>query len=283
MRRFSRSAAVLAIVSVALWGLAPSVSDAAYRPTVSDIDPEILRMDESKFLGKKISDKTVFVDDRGRDFTLGDLRGRAAILVMAYFTCDGACPAFNAELVELLEGVTDLNRVKPGDDYRVVTISFDSDDDAMSAAHFRKMMEAPEQLDKNWVFATFKNPDEIKPFTSAIEYKFFWSNQDRMFFHPSAFLFLSPEGRIVRVVHSSNVEPKDMELAIIDTIFNKLRPSQILTMAISLCYSYNYKEGKYGINYPVFIAFGSLFTGIGAFAYGVFRIKKRGRAKEMTT
>jgi protein SCO1/2 len=270
------------MASVALCGLAPSASHAAYRPTVSDIDPEILRMDESEFLGKKLNPKTVFIDDRGREFTLGTLRGKSHIMVLAYFTCDGACPAFNAELVELLKKVSALDRVKPGDDYRVITISFDANDNAMSAMHFRKMMELPEELNKNWVFATFKNPDEIKLFTSAIGYKFFWSNQDRMFYHPSAFLFLSPEGRIVRVVHNSNVEPKDMELAIIDTIFNKLRPSQVLTMAISLCYSYNYEEGKYGINYPVFIAFGSLFTGIGALAYGALRVKKRGKGKEMT-
>jgi len=274
---------VVTMATVTLLVMAPLASYASYNPPISDIDPEILRMDESKFLGKKLNDKTIFVDDMGKEFTLADLRGKSQLLVMAYFTCDGACPAFNAELAQLLKKVSDLGRVKPGDDYKVVTLSFDSKDDAISSRHFREAMELPEELDKNWIFATFKNPDEIKPFTSAIGYKYFWSRQDRMFFHPNAFLFLSPEGRIVRVVHNSNVEPKDMELAIIDTIFNKLQPSQLLTMAISLCYSYNYEEGKYGINYPVFIAFGSLFTGIGAFAYGAFRIKKRGKAKEMRT
>ncbi len=282
MRRFSGSAA-LAVFTMVFWLIAPSAAQAGgYRPTVSEIDPEVLKMDESKFLGKKLSGKIVFMDDRGEEFTLGGLRGKPLIMVLSYFTCDGACPAFNAELIELLDGVTEMGRIKPGKDYKVLTLSFDRNDNAVTANHFRKMLEAPETLDKNWVLATFKNPEEIEPFTAAIDYNFFWSAADRMFFHPNAFIFLSPEGRIVRVLHNSKVEPKDMELAIIDTRFNRLKPSEILTMAISLCYSYNYKEGKYGLNYPIFIAFGSLFIGIGAFVYGAFWIKRKSKAKEMT-
>jgi protein SCO1/2 len=88
------------------WLIAPSAAQAGgYRPTVSEIDPEVLKMDESKFLGKKLSGKIVFMDDRGEEFTLGDLRGNPLIMVLSYFTCDGACPAFNAELIELLNGV----------------------------------------------------------------------------------------------------------------------------------------------------------------------------------
>jgi protein SCO1/2 len=101
-----------------------------------------------------------------------------------------------------------------------------------------------------------------------------------MFYHSNAYFFISPEGRVVRVLHSSAVEAKDMELALIDTFFDRIRPSQVLTMAMSFCYSYNYKEGKYGINYPLIFGMGSVILGIGAFGISALIVRKRGKSKE---
>jgi len=262
--------------------VAPGIASGAYTPTVSDIDPEILKLDESKYLGAKIGPDVMLVDEKGSEFAMGDFTDKSAVLVLSYYTCDGACPAFNAELAGLMEEAEALGRVRIGEDVKIITISFDKNDNAMTAAHFKKNMGLSEHLAKNWTFATFKNHEDISKFTTKIGFNFFWSPQDRMFYHPNAFIFLSPEGRIVRVMHSSNIEPKDMELAIIDTNFNRLQPSQVIAIAVGLCYSYNYKEGKYSLNYPLFIAIGALFVGIGAFAYGALKVKKRVKSKEMT-
>ena len=61
---------------------------------------------------------------------------------------------------------------------------------------------------------------------------------------------------MTRILHESLSDAGDMELAILDAKFGKIAPSEVLQLAVSLCYSYNYKEGKYGINYPLFFAFG---------------------------
>jgi len=88
--------ASLAVLAVAALGLWAGPAAGAYRPTESDIDPEVLRMDESEYLGLKIGGHYRLVDDRGEEFTFADLRGQPRILLLSYFTCDGACPRTNS-------------------------------------------------------------------------------------------------------------------------------------------------------------------------------------------
>lgn len=281
MARLHGVTGMAAAAALSCWLCVGVPAMAAYTPTVSDIDPDILRMDESDFLGVKMDRDVVLLDERGREFTLGGLPARSRILALSYYTCDGACPAFSAALAGLLEETVALGRIALGEDVEVLSISFDANDTSETASHFRMKLGLTGKVAENWTFATFKNPEDIKPFTSRIGYKFFWSPQDRMFYHPNAYVFLSPEGRIVRVMHDT-VGARDMELAVIDTNFDRLQPSEILTMAVGLCYSYNYKEGRYGLNYPLFFAMGSLFIGIGAFTYGAFVIRNKSKAKETT-
>jgi len=270
----------ISVLLAAMALLAVSPAEAAYRPTDSEIDPAMLKVDEKKILGNKIDIDLVFLDETGKEFTWKEKAGRAHVLVMSYFTCEGACPAFSADLADILEKTQALGRVKAGKDYDVITVSFDKNDTPKTATHFKHMLDLPAQLSENWSFASLKYPRQLKKFTSGLDFRYFWSFTDRMFYHPNVYYFISPEGRVVRVLHSSKVEPNDMQLALIDSFFNKLQPSQVITMAISFCYSYNYKEGKYGINYPLFFAMGSLFIGIGAFGVGAFIVRKRGKPKE---
>lgn len=268
----------LAAWAMALMAATPSL--AAYRPTDSEIDPKILRIDEKKILGNKALEGLALVDEMGREFSLLDGPEKARILVLSYYGCEGACPAFSADLSGILQRAEALGRVSSGKDYNVVTISFDKNDTPAVAAHFKSMIQIPEGLAKNWTFAVLKEKGKIKELTERLDFHYFWSFSDKMFYHSNAYFFISPEGRVVRVLHSSAVEAKDMELALIDTFFDRIRPSQVLTMAMSFCYSYNYKEGKYGINYPLIFGMGSVILGIGAFGISALIVRKRGKSKE---
>ncbi len=241
----------------------------------SEFDPELLRIDEKEVLGTKVTDGRVFIDSDGLEFKLADLKEKAVILIFSYFTCDGFCPAFNADLMKVLEKVEGMKKVKAGDDFRIVTISFDGNDTLESAKTFKSGLLLGEHLEKNWQVAVFKDKEEIASLAKKLDYRFFWSKADRQFFHPNAYYFISPlEGRVMRVLHGKS-SGADMELAILDAKFKTMRPSEIINLAVSLCYSYNYKDGKYGINYPMFFAFGSLFTGVTAFAVAATVVRKK--------
>jgi len=81
-------------------------------------------------------------------------------------------------------------------------------------------------------------------------------------------------------LYSQTVESKDVELAVFDAKQGKFRPNEIINFATSLCYSYNYKEGRYTYNIPLFVAVGSLTFGVTAFSGSVFVFRRRRKERE---
>ncbi len=239
---------------------------------VSDIDPAIFQIDETQYLGKKVLTNLLMVDEAGKTFTLADKLGKPTILVMSYYTCDGSCSLINQDLKTQL---SEINDFYPGKDFNIVTVSFDRNDNLKTLGDFKAKLKTTEKLDRGWTFATFQNPDDIKLFTDKIGFKFFWSPADRAFFHPGAFLFLTPEGRLARVLYALNSGPMDVKLAVLDAKGGKFKPNEIVDFAVSLCYSYNYKEGKYTYNIPLFVGAGSLTLGVASFAVSVMAFRRR--------
>jgi len=246
---------------------------------VSDIDPAVFQIDETKFLGKKVLADLPLVDATGKEFTLAQKLDRPTVLVLSYFTCDGSCSIINQDLKAQLEDIKDMN---PGVDFNIVTLSFDKNDNSETLNIFKKNLKMPEVMEKGWTFGTFKNSDDINLFTENIGFKFFWSPQDRAFFHPGAFMFLTPdEGRLARVLYALSSGSKDVKLAVLDAKGGNFRPSEIIDYAVSLCYSYNYKEGKYTYNIPMFVGAGSLTLGVTSFAVSVLVFRRRRRMREV--
>ena len=243
---------------------------------VSDIDPSIFQIDETKFLGTKVNGDVDLIDEQGQEFKLSDKLGKPLILVLSYYTCDGSCSVINQDLNAQL---ADIEGITPGEDFNVLTISFDEHDDLNSVGAFKQHLKMTEKMNGSWSFATFKNKDQIKSFSKSIGFKYFWSPQDRAFFHPGAFMFLTPEGRLARVLYALNSAPQDIKLAVFDAKAGEFKPGELIDFAVSLCYSYNYAEGKYTVSIPLFVGVGALSLGVSSFAVSVlfFRRRRRGR------
>ncbi|MCK5546838.1 MAG: SCO family protein [Rhodospirillaceae bacterium] len=262
------------------WAIAtPAAAQYGGPVPVSDIDPAIFQIDETKFLGKKLISNLPLVDASGKEFTLRQKLDKTTVLVLSYFTCDGSCSIINQDLKAQLEDIKDM---APGRDFNIVTLSFDKNDTTETLNVFKKSLKMTEKMEKGWTFGTFKNPDDIKPFTDNIGFKFFWSPQDKAFFHPGAFMFLTPnEGRLARVLYALSTGSKDIKLAVLDAKGGKFKPSEIVDYAVSLCYSYNYKEGRYTYNIPMFVGAGSLTLGVTSFVVSVLVFRRRRRLKEV--
>jgi len=255
------------------YAVAASPAAAQYaRVPESYIDPVIFQIDESKVLGNKLDGAFPLIDGNGKEFKLADMLGQPLILVLSYYSCDGSCSVINADLRDRLAGVT---KVKMGKDFKVLTVSFDKDDTLETLAKFKKQLLGETPQDGGWTVALAKNPDRIDAFAKRVGFKYFWSPRDRTFFHPGVFLFVSAEGRLIRVLYSLNVESDDVELAVLDAKQGQFRPSEIINFATSLCYSYNYKEGRYTFNIPLIVAVGSLTVGVSAFSGSVFVYRRR--------
>lgn len=273
-----RAMMVLLICCLAWAAAAPAFAQTKREPE-SEIDPSLFRIDEAKYLGTKVDASLALTDDQGRPFVLGDKMGLPLIMVLSYYQCDGTCSVVNADLKRLLG---EVDRVAMGKDYRVVTVSFDPKDTTDTLAAFHKGLDVPSAWDAGWTFALAADAAGLRRMTDSIGFKYFWSPRDRTFFHPGVFVVMSPEGRVVRYLYSLSTEAKDVELALIDALQGKVAaPSQLINYAVSLCYSYNYAEGRYTVNIPMFVGMGSLAFGVIVLVVSVVAYRRR-RRKEST-
>ncbi len=264
----------MAVLAVMVMGFASS-AHAAYGNVTKEslVDPGILKIEEMKFLGEKVDYDFVLQDEVGADFKLGTMIGKPLILAFSYYTCDGACSVINKNLSETLKGVS---RWKIGQDYNVLTVSFDQNDTPATLADFMKKSGFSDgQLPSGWAMTTMREKQNIDKLTSSMGFKFFWSPRDAMFLHPNVYIMLSPEGRVTRYLYGGTITALDMELAITKAMGGEIAPANVIDFVVGACYSYNYKDGKYTINIPIFIAAGALIFGllliVGSFSYMKFR------------
>jgi len=266
----------MAIVTTLL--LTASNSEAKYSGVTPDstIDPTVLTIDEPKFLGSKIDPELELIDGEGNEFKFKQLLGKPTVFLFSYYKCDGACPLINRDLKKHLSNIT---RIKAGEYYNVVTVSFDANDDMMSLMQFEKEIGLPDELKKGWKTTLLKNKEDIDKLAKSIGFNFFWSKSDKTFMHPSVYMTLSPEGRVVRYLYSAIIDEKDLELAIVDANDGKGGLNGITDFTdifLAACFSYNFKEGKYTINYPIFISGASLFIGVSLIALSLTVYKNKG-------
>lgn len=272
-----RVARMTAVIAAAMLFAFSGYANAAYNRTPeSSIDLDIFKIDENRFLGIKINGDYVLKDETGSEFRLGDKFGKPLILVFSYYSCDGVCSAVNNDLKELLASV---KRMNIGEHYNILTVSFDKYDTPETTGMFKSKLNLPDETAKAWTFATLKDPEDIKKLTGGVGFKYFWSPRDRVFYHPNIYVLVSPEGRAVRYLYGASIVGKDMELALLETGKGQIRPSEFINLIASYCYSYNYKEGRYTYNIPVFIAAGSLTIGITSLIFSAIYFKRNRNKK----
>ena len=237
-------------------------------------DPAQLRIDEGKHLGARIDSGYPLKDASGNQFTLGDMLGKPLILVLSYYTCDGACTTMNRNLKEALAGMEGLEMDQ---DYRVLTLSFDRHDNSERLRMFMQHAGFERQALDGWRLAIFQETKDIARFTEALGYSYFWSPRDALFLHPNVYILLSAEGRVMRYLYGSSIDSKEMEIAIIRADNNKTAPANVVNFLLATCYSYNFQDGKYAISYSLFIAIGAMLLGAAMVLLGALTVKRRRR------
>jgi len=98
--------------------------------------------------------------------------------------------------------------------------------------------------------------------------RFFWSYRDRVFVHPNAFIVVTPEGRVARYLYG--------------TLVKVAASGQLIDILAGVCFSYNFKEGRYTINVPLFVGMGSLLLGISLVVVSFLVAKKKMHRREAT-
>jgi protein SCO1/2 len=207
--------------------------------------PEALKgIGFDQHLNERVPLDAAFTDETGRQVRLGDYFGkRPVVLVFAYYECPMLCTmALNG-----LGSALNVLSLEPGNDFEIVTISFDPRDTPASASAKKtqyiaryKHPRAPEA----WHFLT-GDQASIERVTKAAGFRYVWDADTKQFAHPTGVIVLTPDGRLARYLFGVEYGPRDLRYALVEASDGKVG-SRVDTLLL-YCFHYDPMTGRYGL------------------------------------
>ncbi len=208
-------------------------------------------------LGSQVPLDLEFRDAAGKTIKLGEYFGRrAVILSLVYYSCEDLCPLVLEGLVRSLRPLT----FNIGDQFDVVTLSFDARDTAALAA--AKKSDALKEYARpgaaeGWHFLT-GDETSIRRLTEAVGFRYNYESDKDRFGHASGIILLTLEGKVARYFYGIEFAPRDLRLGLIEASANKI--GSPIDQLLLFCYHYDPATGKYSLLITNLIRLGAAAT-----------------------
>jgi protein SCO1 len=266
IRRAPRAPAAVAIVIA----LTLTTSSAANNAPIAQVAEQIAI---SPPLGAKLPLDLSFVDADGRASRLGDSFGqRPVILHLVYYECPMLCKLSSDGLLRALATLS----LKPGQDFSIVTVSFDPREGPEFSARARSVAReraGRQAVDAGWQFLTGDKP-AIDELCNAVGFRYLHDKKTGQFAHASGVFILTPDGTLSRYLSGVQFSPRDLRLSLVEASAGKIggAADQVMLM----CYMYDPITGKYGLAIMRALRVAGVAT-VGAMGVGIFLMVRRER------
>ncbi|WP_106392415.1 SCO family protein [Enhygromyxa salina] len=207
------------------------------------LSPEANEIGVDEMLGGFLDKDLAFVDHNGEEVKLGDYFDgeRPVLLTLNYFRCPTLCSL-------QLNGLTrTLDRFdwRPGEQYRIVTVSIDPREDARLAADKRAShLEALNVGDDfDWNFLT-GDALQIHMLAAQLGIGYAYDAEQDQYAHPAVLMFISPEGKVARYLYGLEYQPSDIKFALMEAAEGRVG-SPVDKLILS-CFHYDASSGEYG-------------------------------------
>ncbi len=235
---------------------------------------EIMKIREK--LGEQVPGNIVLTNYLGQKKEIGQFFDgeKPVLLHLVFYTCPHNCRFAMQFLSETVNALADeLGSFKLGDDYRVLTVSFDESDTtqiaSQKAAENLSMLTYQKGAEDLRFFTAGKN--EITRLTESVGFGF--RKEGEGFDHQSALILLTPEGRVARYLYGIQHDPKDLKLALIEASDGKIGGSTAINKVLLFCYKFDPVGKKYALEAIRIVKLSGVVTmlGIGIFLYRMWR------------
>lgn len=236
----ARAAAVLALASVAFaQGMAPEVA-----PPVHERPPGLKNVGVEQNLNQQLPLDLTFHDETGKTVRLGEYFGsKPVVLSFVYYRCPMLCP----ELLMGLESALRVLKFNVGDQFQVVTVSFDPRDTPELAtakkATILSRYKRPGAA-AGWHFLT-GSQQSIAALTKAAGFGYQYDEKTGQFAHATAIMVVTPTGKLAQYYYGVDFPPRDLELALVQASHDKI--GNLADAVILYCFHYDPTTGKYSL------------------------------------
>lgn len=193
----------------------------------------------TEHLGSVIPLDLEFQTSDGRTVTLKDIVDKPTLFAPVYYSCPNVCNFLQSRLADIIPQV----KMKAGETFQVVSVSFDEFDTPETAAEKKvNYMKAAGGTvpDSGWIFLT-GSKENIDKLMSALGFRF--QRKDRDFLHPVAVIAVSKSGKIVRYLYGTDILPFEMTMSVVEA--EKETPGLSVKKLVAYCFSYDPQGKKY--------------------------------------
>ena len=266
--------AALALLALPAWAAAQL---GPKPPPMAVGQPDILQeIGWDQNLGDKIPLDLAFKDETGRDVVLADYFGeRPVVLSLVYYECPMLCTISLNGLARALEVLSFV----PGQEFEVLTVSFDANEGTdLAAAKKRAYMasyEKKEEGARGWHFLT-GDEEAVDRLTRATGFRYAWDEETKQFAHPAGILVAAPDGTITHYLFGVEYSPRDLRLALVAAGQGEV--GSAVDQVLLYCFQYDPDRGRYSAAILNIVRLAGLVTLL-AMAGLLFTISMRRRKK----
>lgn len=219
-------------------------------------------------LGDTIPMDLTFYNTANEEVMLKDIIDKPTVLSFVYFDCPGLC----SPLMEGLSRVIEKTNLKLGQEYEVITISFNTKDTPEKAMQKKKnfVQQIGEDSRDSWVYLTGKQ-ENIDKITDAAGFQYKRTGFD--FAHPSAIIVLTPNGKISRYLYGVDYLPFNFQMAIGEAAKGNTTPTR--NKVLQYCFSYDQQSQTYTLQITRIV--GAITLVIAAIVLTILLVKGRRR------
>jgi protein SCO1 len=235
--------------------------------------PNLQNVGIEQHLDSQVPPDLAFVDETGRAVKLGDYFGRKPIILnLVYYNCPMLC----GEELAGLTGAMRLVKFDVGNQFDVVTVSFNPNETPEIAAAKKKdyvgRYGRPGAA-SGWHFLTGP-PESINALTKAVGFQYQYDPRINQYAHATAIMVLTPQGRISRYFYGVDFPPKDLRMGLVEASEGKI--GNAVDAVLLYCYHYDPATGKYGAIVTNILRLGAGITIVllGGLLLILFRLEK---------
>jgi protein SCO1/2 len=182
------------------------------------------------------------VDESGDTVLLSSVIDKPTILNLVYYRCPGTCSPLMWGIAKFVDEVD----LKLGDDYKVITISFDPteriDVGIQKKASYINTMKKKESAE-GWLFFV-SDSINIAKLTESVGFKYEFINNQ--YVHATGLIALGSDGKIIRYLRGIEFLPFDIKITVVEAAEGKIGPS--INRLLAVCYSFDEKGNEFVFN-----------------------------------